>query len=190
MPTSPSISSSRRRRSITTSPPSGASSASPIEGRCAASPRSSRSKMGMGRGQHRGSQHRLGAHASHHHVTEGAFDAKACCDDPGARSADHPVDCTGCGRRCVGRSDRLVRDRSRGRHAERISRRVADAGRLFEPDPHRTPGRSEEHTSELQSHSDLVCRLLLEKKKKDNPVAIEKKKTTDQRYTREEKETK
>src|SRR5260221_1543754 len=40
---------------------------------------------------------------------------------------------------------------------------------------HRKPGgadgrpwlaRSEEHTSELQSHSDLVCRLLLEKKKK------------------------
>src|SRR5260221_5187468 len=28
------------------------------------------------------------------------------------------------------------------------------------------PNRSEEHTSELQSHSDLVCRLLLEKKKK------------------------
>src|SRR5260221_7355742 len=26
--------------------------------------------------------------------------------------------------------------------------------------------RSEEHTSELQSHSDIVCRLLLEKKKK------------------------
>src|SRR5436190_15831877 len=30
--------------------------------------------------------------------------------------------------------------------------------------------RSEEHTSELQSHSDLVCRLLLEKK---NPMAQE-----------------
>src|SRR5260221_6812665 len=28
-----------------------------------------------------------------------------------------------------------------------------------------TEYRSEEHTSELQSHSDLVCRLLLEKKK-------------------------
>src|SRR2546421_2978595 len=28
------------------------------------------------------------------------------------------------------------------------------------------PSRSEEHTSELQSRSDLVCRLLLEKKKK------------------------
>src|SRR5436190_14134060 len=30
-----------------------------------------------------------------------------------------------------------------------------------------TGRRSEEHTSELQSHSDLVCRLLLEKKKTD-----------------------
>src|SRR5260221_10766038 len=30
--------------------------------------------------------------------------------------------------------------------------------------------RSEEHTSELQSHSDLVCRLLLEKKKKQIPT--------------------
>src|SRR2546421_4169052 len=29
-------------------------------------------------------------------------------------------------------------------------------------------GRSEEHTSELQSRSDLVCRLLLEKKKKQS----------------------
>src|SRR5438132_7769104 len=31
--------------------------------------------------------------------------------------------------------------------------------------------RSEEHTSELQSHSDLVCRLLLEKKKPSNTHA-------------------
>src|SRR2546421_12203608 len=30
-------------------------------------------------------------------------------------------------------------------------------------------GRSEEHTSELQSRSDLVCRLLLEKKKRSDP---------------------
>src|SRR6266480_6973079 len=29
--------------------------------------------------------------------------------------------------------------------------------------------RSEEHTSELQSHVNLVCRLLLEKKKKNKP---------------------
>src|SRR5438034_2560388 len=32
------------------------------------------------------------------------------------------------------------------------------------------PYRSEEHTSELQSHSDLVCRLLLEKKKDRSPT--------------------
>src|SRR5438034_181631 len=36
--------------------------------------------------------------------------------------------------------------------------------------------RSEEHTSELQSHSDLVCRLLLEKKKKKQCI----KKITDE----------
>src|SRR5438034_4077125 len=41
---------------------------------------------------------------------------------------------------------------------------VAHAGdRLLQ---HFLEERSEEHTSELQSHSDLVCRLLLEKKKK------------------------
>src|SRR2546428_7190827 len=33
----------------------------------------------------------------------------------------------------------------------------------------RSGGRSEEHTSELQSRSDLVCRLLLEKKKMTTP---------------------
>src|SRR5437667_1758778 len=36
--------------------------------------------------------------------------------------------------------------------------------------------RSEEHTSELQSHHDLVCRLLLEKKKKKIQVYNQKKK--------------
>src|SRR5438477_9334833 len=39
---------------------------------------------------------------------------------------------------------------------------------------HAIEGRSEEHTSELQSHVNLVCRLLLEKKKKKK----QKKKTT------------
>src|SRR5438034_8277462 len=42
--------------------------------------------------------------------------------------------------------------------------RVRLAARVF-PVKRREPPRSEEHTSELQSHSDLVCRLLLEKKK-------------------------
>src|SRR6266496_5760538 len=44
------------------------------------------------------------------------------------------------------------------------------------------PGRSEEHTSELQSRRDLVCRLLLEKKKRDkvrdHPIKKEKEKKT------------
>src|SRR2546427_2465754 len=44
----------------------------------------------------------------------------------------------------------------------------------------RTPTRSEEHTSELQSQSNLVCRLLLEKKKK--------KKKTSRPQTRPETE--
>src|SRR5438132_9352909 len=50
---------------------------------------------------------------------------------------------------------RFCGHRSRGR---RLHRRATPPGR--------TSMRSEEHTSELQSHSDLVCRLLLEKKKK------------------------
>src|SRR2546426_8929559 len=37
--------------------------------------------------------------------------------------------------------------------------------------PHRTD-RSEEHTSELQSPCNLVCRLLLEKKKKNRDVKL------------------
>src|SRR5688572_30913671 len=37
-------------------------------------------------------------------------------------------------------------------------------------------GRSEEHTSELQSQSNLVCRLLLEKKKKKKTHKQHKKK--------------
>src|SRR6266540_6378196 len=48
------------------------------------------------------------------------------------------------------------------------------------PDPHgqghrRVPLRSEEHTSELQSHHDLVCRLLLEKKKKKKQTTTNNK---------------
>src|SRR5438034_4362506 len=37
--------------------------------------------------------------------------------------------------------------------------------------------RSEEHTSELQSHSDLVCRLLLEKKKKNKELQVKQQRT-------------
>src|SRR5438034_2345199 len=45
--------------------------------------------------------------------------------------------------------------------------------------------RSEEHTSELQSHSDLVCRLLLEKKKKRKKIKREKIETQERKNTAE-----
>src|SRR5690349_23379441 len=41
-------------------------------------------------------------------------------------------------------------------------------------DPHIAVARSEEHTSELQSRRDLVCRLLLEKKKNKENKKTEK----------------
>src|SRR2546427_1489464 len=43
---------------------------------------------------------------------------------------------------------------------------LIEALRITYPAVERLVGRSEEHTSELQSQSNLVCRLLLEKKKK------------------------
>src|SRR5438034_3175897 len=53
-----------------------------------------------------------------------------------------------------------------GRLRTPIPRRAAGApARRREVPPPPPDPRSEEHTSELQSHSDLVCRLLLEKKK-------------------------
>src|SRR5260370_11578675 len=49
----------------------------------------------------------------------------------------------------------------------RVDELAADLGLLDEPEGHlcRVAIRSEEHTSELQSHLNLVCRLLLEKKR-------------------------
>src|SRR5260221_10627510 len=58
---------------------------------------------------------------------------------------------------------------------ESVDREEAEAGRAIEEDVDlggRRIIRSEEHTSELQSHSDLVCRLLLEKKKKREQVLL------------------
>src|SRR5260221_2735521 len=46
-----------------------------------------------------------------------------------------------------------------------VSRNVSPVGEINMTLATPTVERSEEHTSELQSHSDLVCRLLLEKKK-------------------------
>src|SRR5438034_4413676 len=58
-------------------------------------------------------------------------------------------------------SPRCLRSQSSRTSARRIER-SSDRASWSRP---RSAGRSEEHTSELQSHSDLVCRLLLEKKK-------------------------
>src|SRR3712207_7614825 len=66
--------------------------------------------------------------------------------------------------------DRVTRAERHQRHdggrpgGERVQRRPV-GGRGVAGD-HHEGGRSEEHTSELQSRQYLVCRLLLEKKKK------------------------
>src|SRR5438034_7602998 len=60
-----------------------------------------------------------------------------------------------------------------------FTRDIADEQRLQHTllaDRLRQFARSEEHTSELQSHSDLVCRLLLEKKKKKKKRTKQQKK--------------
>src|SRR5205823_7860082 len=50
----------------------------------------------------------------------------------------------------------------------RVGDRIYDGSVIRSPT--RTTTRSEEHTSELQSLAYLVCRLLLEKKKKKHPI--------------------
>src|SRR3712207_7248997 len=67
------------------------------------------------------------------------------------------------------------RPQPQGRGAERRRLRGAPLQRALPPGEHLLPAgragvvrqRSEEHTSELQSRQYLVCRLLLEKKKKE-----------------------
>src|SRR5438105_7621688 len=61
--------------------------------------------------------------------------------------------------------DTLVRYQFRLSH-----RSLSRPSPCYPPSPHRGEGRSEEHTSELQSRVDLVCRLLLEKKKKSKEI--------------------
>src|SRR5476649_739560 len=51
-----------------------------------------------------------------------------------------------------------------------------DRGRQGDRAAHARSRRSEEHTSEFQSHSDIVCRLLLEQKKKLQPAVHLKRK--------------
>src|SRR2546427_8774892 len=75
---------------------------------------------------------------------------------------------------------RSLRDHHAGRDGEHrphpapaLEPRGDAVGALdVEREPGAVSGRSEEHTSELQSQSNLVCRLLLEKKKEDEFVRI------------------
>src|SRR2546427_6725841 len=73
------------------------------------------------------------------------------------------------------RQRRLLGARQGGASRRRLHGAVRHQAAVAEPDRQRLAheladdagqGRSEEHTSELQSQSNLVCRLLLEKKKK------------------------
>src|SRR5690349_23557611 len=88
---------------------------------------------------------------------------------------------SGCGDGALGAQGRVLRDQARRRRrfdwAEWLREKHpaqdpvgyyrAYGGTRGGPGPSGQPpgGRSEEHTSELQSRRDLVCRLLLEKKK-------------------------
>src|SRR2546428_7414386 len=81
----------------------------------------------------------------------------------------------------LGQAKRIVIDKDnttivggKGKHVE-IQGRIAQIKAAIEKstsDYDKEKLRSEEHTSELQSRSDLVCRLLLEKKKTENLHAL------------------
>src|SRR2546428_4549359 len=69
--------------------------------------------------------------------------------------------------------ERRARLRESGPRQQPSELRAARRPRVLRADRFGDPRRrSEEHTSELQSRSDLVCRLLLEKKKTQQIIAI------------------
>src|SRR5258707_7441777 len=73
--------------------------------------------------------------------------------------------------RSASRSSPDAEARGPERYPARILGNPADGQPRSAPDQQRHPfGRSEEHTSELQSRQYLVCRLLLEKKKSNLTV--------------------
>src|SRR3712207_7912471 len=69
-----------------------------------------------------------------------------------------------------GRRPRRLRDAPERQAAPGRARRPHGSRARPHPRPLRSRGRSEEHTSELQSRQYLVCRLLLEKKKTTIPT--------------------
>src|SRR5688572_32687607 len=82
-------------------------------------------------------------------------------------------------RRCTTSSTRASRTARARASLRRVTTWAARARRRASgrsSSPRSSPTRSEEHTSELQSQSNLVCRLLLEKKKKKKKKQKNKKK--------------
>src|SRR5437016_10074716 len=77
-----------------------------------------------------------------------------------------------CVQRAAGRADPVREERGVGRRPAAIRPRER---------AHRRAARSEEHTSELQSLTNLVCRLLLEKKKKKQKNTTSMNKDTPQK---------
>src|SRR2546430_12391155 len=65
----------------------------------------------------------------------------------------------------TGKKSAIIARRTRAVAADEGYMLITDYDRLTYSVLSPKPGRSEEHTSELQSQSNLVCRLLLEKKK-------------------------
>src|SRR5690349_22142431 len=72
----------------------------------------------------------------------------------------------GDGLQAVPRSPRAIRGHAEAEAEALVLRRVRVPEAAARAVGVEVPARSEEHTSELQSRRDLVCRLLLEKKKK------------------------
>src|SRR5437867_8046020 len=93
-------------------------------------------------------------HAERERHQHGQVDDLSPDDMGGARCRSCPV---------------VIGDEARAGDADKIGDEGHHHRQRDDPEPAERPGpgsRSEEHTSELQSPYDLVCRLLLEKKKK------------------------
>src|SRR2546427_4156363 len=70
----------------------------------------------------------------------------------------------------------LFRSGRGGVHSLRLGLPVVHGSPGSQARDRSAPHRSEEHTSELQSQSNLVCRLLLEKKKKKKNTKLTRRK--------------
>src|SRR2546422_6151947 len=94
----------------------------------------------------------------------GSIRRRSSCTTGTGESSSSCCDC--CDKRRPNRSPPPLRARGRHSRGIRAARVVCRAGDPVGVAPADCPARSEEHTSELQSRLHLVCRLLLEKKKK------------------------